>query len=86
MRLAAGAGVAGTAFHAGQSRAQQEQVNDEGQAAYAATQGPPSAPPTAAPAAPTDAAAEIERLARLHSSGALTDEEFAAAKAKVLDI
>ena len=33
-----------------------------------------------------DASAEIERLAGLHTSGALTDEEFAAAKAKLLGI
>ena len=28
--------------------------------------------------------AELERLASLHTSGALTDDEFAAAKAKLL--
>lgn len=39
----------------------------------------------AAPA-PTDTIAELERLARLHESGALTDEEFAAAKARALGI
>ena len=33
---------------------------------------------------PADPADEIEHLAQLHSSGALTDEEFATAKAKVL--
>jgi hypothetical protein len=33
---------------------------------------------------PPDAADQIEHLAQLHTSGALTDEEFAAAKAKVL--
>ena len=36
-----------------------------------------------APADPTD---QIEHLAKLHESGALTDEEFAAAKAKALGI
>ena len=36
------------------------------------------APPTA------DPADEIEHLAQLHTSGALTDEEFAAAKANIL--
>jgi len=36
------------------------------------------APP---PASPAD---EIEHLAQLHASGVLSDEEFAAAKAKVL--
>jgi hypothetical protein len=33
---------------------------------------------------PADPADEIEHLAQLHASGALTDDEFAAAKAKVL--
>ena len=33
---------------------------------------------------PPDPAAEIEHFTQLHDSGALTDEEFAAAKAKVL--
>ena len=33
---------------------------------------------------PVDPADEIEHLAQLHDSGAMTDEEFAAAKAKVL--
>ncbi len=38
----------------------------------------PAAPP------PADPADEIEHLAQLHASGALTDDEFASAKAKVL--
>ena len=33
---------------------------------------------------PADPADELEHLAQLHDSGALTDEEFAAAKAKIL--
>ena len=33
---------------------------------------------------PADPADEIEHLAQLHASGALTDDEFAAAKAKIL--
>jgi membrane protease subunit (stomatin/prohibitin family) len=42
----------------------------------------------AAPAAEpeTDAVAEIERLGALKDKGLLTDEEFAAAKAKILGI
>jgi Short C-terminal domain len=40
--------------------------------------------PTAYAPPPADPADEIEHLAQLHTSGALTDEEFAAAKAKVL--
>ena len=33
---------------------------------------------------PADPADQIEHLAQLHASGALTDEEFTAAKAKAL--
>ena len=33
---------------------------------------------------PADPADEIEHLAQLHTSGALTDDEFTAAKAKIL--
>ena len=33
---------------------------------------------------PADPADELEHLAQLHTSGVLTDEEFASAKAKVL--
>ena len=33
---------------------------------------------------PADPADEIEHLAQLHASGALTDEEFTAAKANIL--
>ena len=39
----------------------------------------------AAEAAP-DTIAELERLSRLHESGALTDQEFTAAKARALGI
>ena len=54
--------------------------------AEAATPPPPGqAPPPPAP--PEDPTAEkINELAQLHASGALTDEEFAAAKAKALGI
>jgi membrane protease subunit (stomatin/prohibitin family) len=41
----------------------------------------------AAPAAPQDdATAQLQNLAQLHAQGVLTDEEFAAAKAKILGI
>ena len=53
--------------------------------AEAAAPPPPQAPPPAAE--PEDATTEkINELAALHASGALTDEEFAAAKAKALGI
>jgi hypothetical protein len=82
MRVAAGAATATVAYKAGQRRNQQNQYNDQAQAAYAQTQ---AAPPQAAPA-PADSTAELERLAKLHESGALNDEEFAAAKSKLLGL
>jgi Short C-terminal domain len=48
-----------------------------------ADEQPPEQEPQYAPA-PADPSDQIEHLAELHTSGALTDEEFAAAKAKVL--
>jgi hypothetical protein len=64
---------------------QQEQQQAQMQAAaqQAAAQQAAMAPP---PAPATDAVAELERLAQLKQQGILTDEEFAAAKAKLLGI
>ena len=76
MRVAAGAATATVAYKAGQRRTQQNQYNDQAQA-------PRAAP---APAPPADSTAELERLAKLHESGALNDEEFAAAKSKLLGL
>jgi hypothetical protein len=88
MRLAAGAAVGGAAYHAGRRREEQDMGKDQAQAAYAATDAPPpaptAAPPTPAPAA--DPTSELERLAQLHASGSLTDEEFTAAKARLLSV
>ena len=39
-----------------------------------------------APEAEDDATAKLQNLAALHTQGVLTDEEFAAAKAKILGI
>jgi hypothetical protein len=76
--LIAGAAIgAGVAHHrAGQ---QQEQADDQAPAEeeQEETQYAP---------APVDPADQVEHLAKLHESGALTDEEFAAAKAKALGI
>lgn len=41
-------------------------------------------PPAAAPG--DDATAQLQNLAQLHAQGVLTDDEFAAAKAKILGI
>ena len=43
-------------------------------------------PPAAAPPPEDDATAQLQNLAALHNQGVLTDEEFAAAKAKILGI
>jgi Short C-terminal domain len=87
MRVAAGAATATVAYKAGQRRTQQNQYDDQAQAADAQR---PAAPPPAAAApaapAPADSTAELERLAKLHESGALNDEEFAAAKSKLLGL
>ena len=42
----------------------------------------PMAPPAAGPS--EDAIAKLQQLGQLHDSGVLTDEEFAAQKAKIL--
>jgi Short C-terminal domain len=55
---------------------------DEGQQAPEQVQYAPE-PAQYAPA-PADPADELEHLAQLHTSGVLTDDEFASAKAKVL--
>jgi membrane protease subunit (stomatin/prohibitin family) len=44
------------------------------------------AQPAEAPPPEDDATAQLENLANLHTQGVLTDEEFAAAKAKALGI
>jgi hypothetical protein len=89
LRLATGAATATVAYKAGQRRAQQDVYNEQAEAAYAATQPPPPpayAAPVQAPAGDTDTIAELERLSRLHESGALSAEEFASAKARVLGL
>jgi hypothetical protein len=86
-RLAVGAATAGVAYHAGRRRAEQNQYNEQAAEAYATTQAPPPpqyvAPPPASTGGEVD---ELSRLAQMHDSGALTDGEFAAAKAQLLGI
>jgi hypothetical protein len=84
VRMAAGAAVAGTAYHFGKKNAQQTQVNEQAQAAYSATQQAPAYTPPTAPAA--SGTTDLDHLVQLHSSGALTDAEFAAAKSQLLGI
>ena len=69
-----------------QAQAQQQAVYDQGVAdaqAQTPAQAPAPAPATAAPSE-GDTLAQLERLADLKSKGILTEEEFAAEKAKIL--
>jgi hypothetical protein len=77
------AAAVGTIAYQGSKRgamAGQEQM------AQAQAAPPPPAPAPPAPAAVDPVVEKINQLAQLHSSGALTDEEFAAAKAQALGI
>jgi membrane protease subunit (stomatin/prohibitin family) len=79
-RTAVVAGTA-TAVSGRVARRQNARWAEQDQAAYDQQQA-------AAPPAPAenDSTAELQNLANLHAQGVLTDEEFAAAKAKILGI
>ncbi|MCB0174025.1 MAG: SHOCT domain-containing protein [Anaerolineae bacterium] len=69
----------------------QDQVASQQEQTYApppqetyAPPPPPAPAPAAAPGAGSDMVARLQELASLHASGVLTDDEFAAAKQKVL--
>jgi len=82
LRVAAVGGVAYMGAKAGTNKAMQKGAG--GQPAPAAA---PPAPPPAAAASVSDASdriSQLQQLASLHDSGALTDEEFAGEKAKIL--
>ena len=78
-RTAVVAGTA-TAVSGRVARRQNEKWAGEDQAAYDEQTAQQQAPPV------DDKTAELQNLAQLHSQGVLTDEEFAAAKAKLLGI
>ena len=73
--------VAGTAT-AVSGKVSQNQANKQAEKESAETAAAPA--PAATPEA--DPVAEIERLGALKDKGLLTDEEFSAAKAKILGI
>ena len=75
--IIAGAAIA---HHEDTKDAEAQQAPAEDQAQYA----PPPAEPAQYAPPPADPAEQIDHFAQLHASGAMTDEEFAAAKAKVL--
>jgi len=75
--------VGGAAYAAGRQRGGEEDYEAGGY-----EQPPPESAPaaTAEPAQPSETFDydELQRLGQLHADGTLTDEEFAAAKAKIL--
>ena len=78
--------AARTAVVAGTATAVSGRVQRRQEGRYAeedAQQYEQQAPP---PAPEEDSAAQLQNLAQLHTQGVLTDEEFAAAKAKLLGI
>ena len=84
-RVAVASGTA-TAVSNRVSRRQADRWAEQGQSspAYLGGGAPaPAPPPAAAPAAP-DPIEQLKELGQLHQQGILTDEEFAAQKAKIL--
>jgi hypothetical protein len=74
---------------AGTNRAMAQQGAQPAPAQPAPAQPAPAQPapapaPVAAAASEDDTITRLQKLADLHASGALTDEEFSAAKAQVL--
>jgi hypothetical protein len=78
--------VAGTATAVSGRVARRQASKYDQQAQEQEAQAAPE-PAPAAPAEPeNDDMAKLQQLAQLHSQGVLSDEEFAAAKAKILGI
>ena len=80
-RTAVVAGTA-TAVSGRVARRQNAKYEEQDAQQYAAQQA--AAPPP--PPAEDDATTQLQNLANLHAQGVLTDEEFAASKAKILGI
>jgi len=66
------------------SRLEQDAYNQQLREAYASTRRVAPYAPESPPAARRDPIAQLKELGELHRSGVLTDAEFAAEKAKVL--
>ena len=75
--------VAGTATAVSGRVARRQNAKWEEQDAQQYQQQAAAAPP---PPAEDDATTQLQNLANLHAQGVLTDEEFAAGKAKILGI
>ncbi|MCT1366310.1 MULTISPECIES: SHOCT domain-containing protein [Microbacterium] len=64
--------------------AQQQAQMDDAARTAAARYAPPASPPAAPPAPADDLIAKLQELGSLKASGVLTEEEFTAAKQKLL--
>jgi membrane protease subunit (stomatin/prohibitin family) len=80
--------VAGTATAVSGRVARRQAGRYEQQDAQQYAQEPQQYAPEPVAAAPAedDATAQLQKLAALHTQGVLTDEEFSAAKAKILGL
>ncbi len=83
-------GTAYAAHKAGENQAYAQQQESDQDAALAALEAqqyqaaPAPAPAPAAPAGGNDMIAQLQQLGQLHTQGVLSDDEFAAAKAKLI--
>lgn len=78
-------GVAATAKVVSNRTQAKADAEREAQAAAAQAAAPaPAAVPAAAPSAGDDMVAQLQKLADLKAAGVLSEDEFAAAKAKIL--
>lgn len=75
--------IAGTATHVSNNVSRRQANKWAGQEQQQAEQQPQQMAAPAA-AAPDDSMEKLKELGQLHESGVLTDEEFTAAKAKIL--
>jgi hypothetical protein len=78
-RTAVVVGTAGAVSSRRQQRAEQR-----AQQQAPAEPAPPAAPPAPAAPAADDLTTQLQRLGELHAAGTLTDDEFTAAKARLL--
>lgn len=76
--------VGGAAYAAGRHRGREAGYQDAGYQDEGYGEPPPQAAPAPAQASPGVDYDELKQLGQLHADGTLTDEEFAAAKAKIL--
>ena len=83
-RTAVVAGTAGAVQNRQANKQAQKQADAQAQAQAQQAQAPAPAPAAPAAAPPDDIIGQLEKLADLKAQGLLNDEEYAAAKARLL--